>query len=294
MTVGAPRSSAIFRASAGVLAKPWPDTGIPAFATICLDSNSKNRMGRATLAAGWCLRSGPCCDHSSSPCSRLRSPLRRPRRPSSTSRSRPRAATFSASPTTVTGKITGPYGAPLVGRTVVLEARPLPVQEPPVQGGRDRQERARRPLRPRARLRPQPAGARLRARVPRRPQLRPPGLRLPPLRAELRPRPAQRHPAGPDLPDAEGHQAHRPDAVLRREEGQEAHPAGRQGRDQAGPRQGQEGQEGQDQEGPLPRHRGRAHPARLEGPLPLRELLPVQRGHGQPEAGLPEEEYKFS
>ncbi len=28
--------------------------------------------------------------------------------------------------TTVTGKITGPYGAPLVGRSVVLEARPYP------------------------------------------------------------------------------------------------------------------------------------------------------------------------
>ena len=32
---------------------------------------------------------------------------------------------------TVTGKLTGPYGAPLVGRTVVLEARSLPVQGPP-------------------------------------------------------------------------------------------------------------------------------------------------------------------
>src|SRR3954462_9596725 len=99
-------------------------------------------MGRATLAAGWCLRSGPCCDQSSSPCSRLRSPPRRPRRPSSTSPSRPRGGAASAAvidiavtpaggdvlgeSQTVTGKLTGPYGAPLVGRSVVLEARPYP------------------------------------------------------------------------------------------------------------------------------------------------------------------------
>ena len=42
-------------------------------------------------------------------------------------------------------------------------------------------------------------------------------------------------------------------------------------------------------QGPLPRQRAGPHPRRLEGPLPLRELLPVQRGDGQPEAGLPEE-----
>ena len=48
--------------------------------------------------------------------------------------------------------------------------------------------------------------------------------------------------------------------------------------------------QGQGRQGPLPRFGAGADPEGLEGPLPLRELLPVQRGHGQPEAGLPEEE----
>ena len=41
-------------------------------------------------------------------------------------------------------------------------------------------------------------------------------------------------------------------------------------------------------QGPLPRPRARAHPEGVEGPVPLRELLPVQRGHGRPAPGLPE------
>ena len=45
MTTGAAMSAAIFRASSGVLAKPNLVTGIPALATIVLDSYSKNLMG---------------------------------------------------------------------------------------------------------------------------------------------------------------------------------------------------------------------------------------------------------
>jgi hypothetical protein len=44
ITVGAPISSAIARASAGVRAKPWAEVGIPARLTICLDSYSKKRI----------------------------------------------------------------------------------------------------------------------------------------------------------------------------------------------------------------------------------------------------------
>src|SRR4051795_10574062 len=50
MTVGPPTSSAMRRASSGEVAKPCGETGIPALATICLDSYSKNLMGGGSLS----------------------------------------------------------------------------------------------------------------------------------------------------------------------------------------------------------------------------------------------------
>ena len=50
ITVGAPISSAIRRASAAVVAKPWAETGMPALRTIWRDSYSKNLIGARTLA----------------------------------------------------------------------------------------------------------------------------------------------------------------------------------------------------------------------------------------------------
>ena len=49
ITVGAPISSAIRRASAAVFAKPCAETGMPALRTIWRDSYSKNRIGARTL-----------------------------------------------------------------------------------------------------------------------------------------------------------------------------------------------------------------------------------------------------
>ena len=46
ITVGSPISSAIRRASSGVVAKPCGEIGMPALATICRDSYSKNLMRR--------------------------------------------------------------------------------------------------------------------------------------------------------------------------------------------------------------------------------------------------------
>src|SRR4051794_29147202 len=50
MTVGPPTSSAMRRASSGEVAKPCGETGIPALATICLDSYSKNLMKGGSLS----------------------------------------------------------------------------------------------------------------------------------------------------------------------------------------------------------------------------------------------------
>ena len=50
MTVGAPISCAMRRASSGVVAKPCGDIGMPALATIFRDSYSKNLMGGGSLS----------------------------------------------------------------------------------------------------------------------------------------------------------------------------------------------------------------------------------------------------
>src|SRR5918997_5588585 len=50
MTVGAPISSAMRRASSGEVAKPCGDVGMPALATIFRDSYSKNLMGGGSLS----------------------------------------------------------------------------------------------------------------------------------------------------------------------------------------------------------------------------------------------------
>ena len=52
MTTGPSTSAAIRRASCADLAKPPLDVGIPARATICLDSYSKNRILAARKSSG--------------------------------------------------------------------------------------------------------------------------------------------------------------------------------------------------------------------------------------------------
>ena len=55
ITTGPAISSAIRRASSGVVAKPCLETGMPAFATICRDSYSKKR----TVSSRSCVVTNP-------------------------------------------------------------------------------------------------------------------------------------------------------------------------------------------------------------------------------------------
>ena len=90
ITVGAPIPAASSRASSGVVAKPWAETGMPALATIRRDSNSKKRIGPRSLSGARAARAGSyatgsessarsarvvegCSSHATVPSSRSRS-----------------------------------------------------------------------------------------------------------------------------------------------------------------------------------------------------------------------------
>ena len=97
---------------------------MPAFATTWRDSNSKNLMRRGTLAAGGCTRLSAVLRP-------LIVALLVPRRslPAAASaavvddRAQPAGGVDYGETHAVTGKLTGAFGAPLVGRQVVLEVR---------------------------------------------------------------------------------------------------------------------------------------------------------------------------
>ena len=135
--------------------------------------------------------------------------------------------------------------------------------------------------------------ARHRARVPRRPQLRPAGLRLP--RSALNfglvrrnvIRLVQTYRTPKDI------RLTAPTRFYVGKQGKKRIPLVAKVETQAGPRQGHEGQEGQI-EGPLPRHRGRAHPARLEGrSFRYASCFPYNAGMGNPKLGCPKKRYKL-
>ena len=198
---------------------------------------------------------------------------------------------FSASPTTVTGKLTGPYGAPAGGPLGRARGAPLPVQaaastrrsRPPTSGldGRfafehafDRNQRVRVPA-------PEfPATAASSSPVYVFPRS---ALTFGLVRRNvIRLVQTYRTP--------EGRQAHRPDAVLRRQERASSAsrwpPRSRPSRSAPRPSRARRARSRRAASAPP---RSCASRGAWKGQLPLRELLPVQRGHGQPEAGLPEE-----
>ena len=261
--------------------------------TIWRDSNSKNLMRRGTLADRVPSRLPRRAPRPFSSRSSLSPSLRRPpRRRSWTSRSTPEGGVDFGEAHAVTGKLTGPYGAPLVGppgRARDPAATRTAAGYVPVR--RTAFDRPRRPLRLRAGVRPQPPGAR-----------------------------ASRPSSGTAAPSSAIYVFPRTSlsfALVRRDvirvvqtyrtpSERQARPrrrsstsAGRAGRRRAAGRASRharvERRRPKRVKGPLPRHRaGAASRAAWERALPLRELLPVQRGHGQPEAGLPEEALQAS
>ena len=72
ITVGAPIPAASSRAASGVVAKPWAETGIPALATTCRDSNSKKRIGPRSLGGARAARAGSYATGSESNARRAR------------------------------------------------------------------------------------------------------------------------------------------------------------------------------------------------------------------------------
>ena len=194
-------------------------------------------------------------------------------------------------PTTVTGKITGPYGAPLVGRTVVLEAARLPVQEPqfkPVAtatsglDGRfafehafDRNQRVRVSA-------PEFPGDHSSAPA-RSTSSRAPALNFGLVRRNVI-RLVQTYRTPKDI------KLTAPTRFYVGKTGKKRAPLVAKVETKPVRAKAKKGKKGKIKKG---RFRATAQVVASRAPgrgVPLRELLPVQRGHGQPEAGLPEEE----
>jgi hypothetical protein len=176
----------------------------------------------------------------------------------------------------------GPYGAPLVGPPGRARGHAYPVQARRT-ARRDRDERPRRPLRLRAALRPQPAGARRSRREFGRPQRSPAGLRLP--AAVLTFGSCARNVIR--IVQTYGRRrtsGSRPDAVLRRRGGQERTPAGR-ARQRPG-RCGTRASGSREASAPPPG----PHPEGWKGRFRYASSFPYNAGMGNPKLGCPRNE----
>ena len=259
---------------------------MPAFATIWRDSNSKNRMRRATLAA------------------RAASSLTAVLRPlilallmlaalpavGSAAVSKlalvPEGGADFGDTQAVTGKVTGRVRRAAGRAPGGAGGPPLPVQAT-VRADRDGDDRPRRPLRLRARA--STATTRCACSSPRRGAQRVRGrLRLPAPRPDVLARQAQRHPDRPDLPDPQGRQADRSDALLRRP-GREADVAAR-------PPRARRARSSARRKRVPGRFRASADvrlPAAWKGRFRYASCFPYNAGMGNPKLGCPKRRYKF-
>ena len=187
----------------------------------------------------------------------------------------------------ITGKLTGPYGAPLVGPPGRARGpRAIPTEAPfrsvaTAMSGLDGRFAFERAFDRNHQVRVLAPEFGDRSAVSRR-------LRLPAHGPELLPRAAQRHPDRPDLPHADERQADRPDAVLRRQGGQEDGAAGGAREDPPGA-----SARARSRQGPLPREPLVRIPQAWRGRFRYASCFPYNAGMGNPKLGCPKKRYRF-